>query len=126
MLLESTLGRATAGTGTPFDFTGTWKNELGSTATFVQNGASLSGDYVSAVSEDGSSTKGTITGFADGDLIAFLVHWEAFQAITAWVGQVRPGATPDTISTLWQMTKQVDPGEEWASINAGADTFLRQ
>lgn len=125
MLLENTLARSTKGTGTPFDFTGTWTNELGSTATFVQNGASLQGDYVSAVSEDGSSTKGTITGFADGDLIAFVVHWDEFQAITSWVGQITPGTVAPTISTLWQMTKQVDPGEEWASINAGADSFVR-
>ncbi|WP_084581988.1 avidin/streptavidin family protein [Sphingomonas azotifigens] len=125
MLLENTLARATKGTGTAFDFTGTWTNELGSTATFVQTGTSLSGNYVSAVSEGGSSATGTITGFVDGDLIAFLVQWEQFQAITSWVGQLVPSAATATITTLWQMTKQVDPGDEWASINAGADTFLR-
>jgi hypothetical protein len=26
---------------------------------------------------------------------------------------------------LWQMTKQVDEGQEWASINAGFDAFDR-
>jgi hypothetical protein len=32
----------------------------------------------------------------------------------------------DTIDTLWQMTKQVAAGDEWSSINAGADEFVRQ
>jgi hypothetical protein len=54
------------------------------------------------------------------------VHWDKFQAITAWVGQLVPNANPDTINTLWQMTKQVQPGEQWASINAGFDIFTRQ
>jgi hypothetical protein len=34
-------------------------------------------------------------------------------------------APTQTIDTLWQMTQKVAPGEEWASINAGADVFVR-
>ncbi|MWA35906.1 avidin/streptavidin family protein, partial [Burkholderia pseudomallei] len=36
-----------------------------------------------------------------------------------------PGASSDRINTLWQMTQQVEAGEEWASINAGADIFVK-
>jgi hypothetical protein len=80
---------------------------------------------VSAVSEGGTSATGVLSGFVDGDLISFVVHWDDFQAITAWVGQLAPKAPTQTIHTLWQMTTQVPAGEEWASINAGADVFVR-
>ena len=128
MLHEKALSRAKSGTGTPFDFSGTWTNELKSTMTLKQQSTgSLSGIYVSAVSDENKgTTTGDLLGYVDGSLISFVVHWRDFQAITAWVGQLVPGATPAEISTLWQMTKAVDPGDEWASINAGADTFTRQ
>lgn len=125
MLLEKSLSRAAKGTGASIDFTGKWRNELGSIATIAQTGDVVSGQYVSAVSEGGSSTTGVLAGFVDGDLISFVVHWDEFQAITAWVGQLDPKAPTQTINTLWQMTSQVPPGEEWASINAGADVFVR-
>ena len=126
MLQERALKRAKAGTGRLCDFTGTWVNELNSTMTIAQTGTVLSGTYASAVSAGGSSTQGDLLGYADGDLIAFVVHWQDFQAITAWVGQLDPNGRTDTINTLWQMTSQVPTGDEWASINAGSDFFTRQ
>ena len=126
MRLENALGRAKAGTGATVNFAGTWKNELGSTMTLVQTGDTLSGEYESAVSSGGTTTGGDLQGYVDGDLIAFIVHWRDFEAITAWAGQLKPDTSPDTIDTLWQMTKQVAVGEEWSSINAGADEFVRQ
>jgi hypothetical protein len=125
MLHEKAIERAAKGSGNPIDFSGSWKNELGSTATFVQKGAVLSGKYQSAVSESGTRATGVIAGFVNGDLISFVVRWDEYQAITAWVGQLDPAASVQTINTLWQMTKQVAQGDEWASINAGADYFTR-
>ncbi|HYR21497.1 MAG TPA: avidin/streptavidin family protein [Chthoniobacterales bacterium] len=125
MLQERSLSRAKAGTGTFVDFSGVWINELKSKMTISQKNDVLSGSYESAVSESGQKTTGTLQGYADGDLIAFIVHWKDFQAITAWVGQLDP-KDPKQLNTLWQMTKQVAPGEEWASINAGADYFTKQ
>ena len=78
------------------------------------------------VSSSNTKTVGDLLGYVDGDLISFVVHWRDFQAITAWVGQLDPTAKKQTIKTLWQMTKQVASGEEWASINAGSDTFMRK
>lgn len=121
MKVEHTLQRAKAGTGATVDFSGDWKNELASSMTVVQNGSAVSGTYTSAVSGGGASTSGDLTGYVDGDLIAFVVHWRDFQAITSWVGQLEGGS----LKTLWQMTKQVAVGEEWASINAGSDVFVR-
>ena len=112
-----------AGTGAATDFSGTWKNELESTMTLTQRGDRLEGSYESKVSSTGGTTTGDLLGFVDGDLVSFLVHWRDFQAITAWVGQVDSDGV--TIRTLWQMTKQVDAGSEWASINAGCDAFER-
>jgi hypothetical protein len=125
MIHEKAITRAKPGTGKPFDFSGTWKNELKSTMTITQPSAGiLNGIYVSAVSDEGKTTTGDLTGYTDGTLISFVVHWREFQAITAWVGQVVPQSSPPEINTLWQMTKAVDKGDEWASINAGADTFI--
>ncbi|KQT62072.1 MULTISPECIES: avidin/streptavidin family protein [unclassified Aureimonas] len=123
---EQALIRSKPGTGTAVDFAGNWTNELGSKMLLVQTGQALSGSYESAVSSGGTTATGTLTGYVDGDLIAFIVHWDQFQAITSWVGQLAPNAPTDTIKTLWQMTNQVDVGDEWASINAGADVFTRQ
>ena len=123
--LEQSLKYANAGTGSLIDFSGSWKNELKSTMHLTQNGSSLSGTYESMVSSSDSSTTGDLLGYVDGDLISFVVHWRDFQAITAWVGQCEPNTDNKKISTLWQMTKQVEAGDEWASINAGADEFTK-
>jgi hypothetical protein len=125
MIQERALERASKGTGKPIDFGGRWQNELESTLDITQSGTTLTGTYESRVSGGGGSTKGDLQGYVDGDLISFVVHWRDFQAITAWVGQLDPKEPKQTIRTLWQMTKQVAAGEEWASINAGADSFIR-
>lgn len=125
MLQEHALARALAGTGANVDFSGKWQNELNSTMTLTQTNGSLTGTYESAVSSGGTVARGDLLGFVDGDLISFVVHWQAFQAITSWLGQIEPGSAPEKIKTLWQMTKQVASGDEWSSINAGSDTFIR-
>jgi hypothetical protein len=123
MKVEASLVRARSGTGPAVDFTGDWINELGSTMTLSQSGDRLEGTYESKVSTGGGTTSGDLLGYADGSLIATVVHWRDYQAITAWVGQL--DADEVTINTLWQMTKTVDAGDQWASINAGADAFSR-
>lgn len=123
MKVENSLGRALAGTGSVVDFSGTWKNELTSKMDLAQTGDKISGTYESAVSGSGSTTVGDLVGFADGDLLSILVHWRDFQAITAWVGQL--GADQKSLNTLWNMVKQVESGQEWSSINAGADRFTK-
>jgi hypothetical protein len=125
MVHEKVLRRAAAGTGSFVDFSGIWINELGSQMTISQSDDVVHGTYQSAVSSGSSQTSGSLLGYVDGNLISFVVHWDQFQAITAWVGQLEP-ANPQQLNTLWQMTSQVAPGEEWASINAGADNFTKQ
>lgn len=125
MLQEKSLLRALSGTGAVVDFTGTWINELKSKMMLVQKNNALRGSYESAKSASGHKTTGDLQGYVNGDLIAFVVRWHEFQAITSWVGQLDP-TNPKLLNTLWQMTKQVAAGEEWASINAGADYFTKQ
>lgn len=126
MIQENALKRAANGTGATIDFSGAWINELGSEVVLIQTNNTLSGTYESAVSSGGAKTAGDLLGYVDGDLIAFVVHWRDFQAITTWVGQLDPNTQKETIKTLWQMTQQVSPGDEWSSINAGSDTFTRK
>jgi Avidin family len=107
---------------TSMTFQGVWQNELGSQVEFKQAGNALTGSYRSAVSGGGHQTTGTLVGYANGNLISFVVYWTAFQAITAWVGQYDTDSS--TINTLWQMTNTVESEDDlWESINAGADTF---
>jgi hypothetical protein len=122
---DEALKRAISGTGTMIDFSGDWTNDLGSVMRLTQKGDLLDGDYKSVVSSDGTQATGALKGYVDGDLIAIIVHWNEFQSITSWVGQCEPNTSNKVIKTLWQMTKQVATGGEWASVNAGSDTFGR-
>ncbi len=112
----------------PVNFSGKWRNELQSVVDFKVKGSSITGTYESAVSGGGTPIKGPLTGYINGDLIAFSVNWST-AAITAWVGQLTTENGRETIKTLWQMTKNVEDANEptglWASINAGADEFVR-
>jgi hypothetical protein len=122
---EKALKLSRIGTGAIVDFSGDWMNELESVMTLVQTNDALEGTYRSKVSTTGEMAIGDLKGFVDGDLFSVVVHWRDFQAITSWTGQCEPGSANKTIKTLWQMTKQVAAGDEWASINAGSDVFNR-
>jgi hypothetical protein len=110
------------------DFSGAWRNQLGSTMQLTVTGTQVSGSYESAVSSGGGTIRGDLTGHVNGDLIAFTVNWPV-PAITAWVGQLTSDGGNDVITTLWQMTTNVPDNEEprglWQSVLAGADRFAR-
>jgi Avidin family len=125
---EKALKTAANIVAAPVNFAGDWHNQLGSTASFVVAGNILTGTYTSAVSGGGTPVSGPISGYINGDLIAFSVNWPS-AAITAWVGQLVTDNAVDTIKTLWQMTTNVADADEptglWASVYAGADNFVR-
>jgi hypothetical protein len=87
----------------PLEFTGTWKDELGSEMTLVQTGQSLTGKYESVVSGAGGKITGELSGWANQRLISVSVNWPT-TAITAWVGHLVREDGKDAIETLWQMT----------------------
>lgn len=109
------------------DFNGRWVNELGSTMRLqIEPNASVTGSYISAVSETGTPTpEMRLAGTVAGDLICFTVNWG--ECITAWVGHgiIDQGAA--RIVTLWQMVLAVPdetaPGQQWKTVMAGADVF---
>ncbi len=113
------------------DFNGKWVNELNSTMDIVVDGSTLAGTYTSDVSEDGRPTEPhSLMGCINGALISFIVKWNEFDAITAWVGHmIADDQGTERIYTLWQMTKSTaDPEallEIWESVLSGSDTFRR-
>ncbi len=114
----------------PIDFSGDWKNELGSTMSLSvnQNGVVV-GSYISAVSDTGSGPTPPfdLTGAVAGDLLSFTVNWGT--EITAWIGHGTRDSKGDQILTLWHVVKNVphetDPEQQWRMILAGADSFYR-
>lgn len=128
MLHDKALASAATTVAAPVNFPGDWHNQLGSSAHFDLQGNKLTGTYTSAVSSQGTPVSGQISGYINGDLIAFSVLWPS-AAITSWVGQLVTDNGIETIKTLWQMTTNVpdanEPTELWASIYAGADNFIR-
>lgn len=133
MRLESTLKKlaktpATAGLS-DYDFSGTWRNELGSTMELdVMNGL-VNGTYASPPGGAGSPVTGKIKGFAKADILAVVVRWNIpSAALTTWVAQVeRKGG--DRLRTIWHLLQetpdQEEPRELWTSILGGTDLFRR-
>ncbi len=121
---EDTLRDALAGGQRPLSFAGTWTNAHGSHVQLRQAPpGKLSGSFFS-VSGDGSAI-GELQGYVDGDLIAFVVQWHSYRAISVWAGHLEPDAAPPRIVGSWQMAKQLaDPGAG-LTIQGGSDSFTR-
>lgn len=125
---EHALELAPKRSATRVSFNGKWRNELKSTMTLRVKGTTVGGKYTSHVSSTGDTVSGPISGFVNGYTIAFTVRWPV-PSITAWVGQLVRHKGRDVLTTLWQLTSEVEsPGnstELWNSVNCGADTFVR-
>jgi hypothetical protein len=110
------------------DFSGLWKNQMGSTMNLSVSGTDIDGLYTSASSAGGPPIAGTLKGFVAGDLISFLVLWPGGSQ-TAWVGQMTGSEAQPVIRTLWHLVTNVpdpdEPKELWTSTYAGADEFTR-
>jgi len=111
------------------DFSGRWRNQMGSFMDLVVADDIVSGTYNSANSAGGPPVTGAIKGSVIDDLITFSVTWQRSGSITAWTGQlVQDGAAPK-IRTLWHLVTNIPDGDEptklWMSTYAGADEFLR-
>jgi hypothetical protein len=94
----------------------------------VGAGNAITGEYASAVSDEGAQTPSfPLFGTTSDDLIAFTVNWGA--EITSWIGHAAIADHNPEILTLWQLVKCVpdiqDPETQWKTIMSGADTFHR-
>lgn len=130
MLHEKALEQAEAvenSTAQP-DFSGLWRNQMGSTMDLNVSGSDLDGIYTSASSSGGGPVAGRLKGFVAGDLASFLVLWPGGSQ-TAWVGQMTGSDSQPVIRTLWQLVTNVpdadEPSELWTSTYVGADNFGR-
>jgi len=125
---EEALALSRPGSKARVPFRGKWVNELNSTMSLRVKGSTVSGRYKSYVSSTHKTVSGPISGYVNGNTIAFVVTWPT-TSITAWVGQLVHENRKDILETLWLLTSQVpDPGnakELWNSVNAGADRFRR-
>lgn len=103
---------------------GTWKNELGSTATLaIQGNGSVTGTYVNGAPSScaGPGQRFPLVGFCNNNAITFTVNWgSACNSLTAWSG-VYNGSN---IKTLWNLV--TGGPAQWNSTYAGSDTFVKQ
>jgi Avidin family len=93
------------------------------------SGQKITGRYRSPVSSGGGTVDGDLVGWADGDLISFVVNWTSPASLTAWTGQLVAEGGRDVIKTLWLLVQNVpdasEPSGLWQSTLAGADQFWR-
>lgn len=114
---------------------GTWYNELGSVMNLDVDGASITGEYQTAVG-DASGTY-SLTGSIDtggdparnGQAIAWVVVWNNpygnSHSVTAWSGQYQLIDGEEEIETLWLLTSETPPSQDWAATQVNKDTFTR-
>lgn len=109
---------------------GLWVNEAGSAVELsVDDDGSLSGHYQTELGQPDADSQFALSGWAQGDVVAFSVSFTGFGSITSWSGQLAEDDKGDFIRTLWQHTRDIAEGDEaedlWRSITAGAATFRR-
>jgi hypothetical protein len=116
--------------------TGTWYNELNSTAIFTQDGNSLSGTYNTIVGN--AKYWYNLTGFTNlpdssnpnQAAVGFTVVWYNPQygdskSVTAWSCQYQVVNNQESIICPWLLTTETDPDNNWSSTNVGQDVFTR-
>ena len=113
---------------TAHELDGIWINEAGSAvALTVEADGSLTGFYHTELGQPDAETRFPLTGWVQGDVIAFSVRFTGFGSITSWSGQLSEDAEGAFIRTLWQHTRDIAEEAEaedlWRSITAGAAAF---
>ncbi|WP_026147855.1 avidin/streptavidin family protein [Robiginitomaculum antarcticum] len=108
-------------------FSGAWKNDRGSHVVIKNNDGLLSGYYQTNLGEPDKSAMFPLTGFAQGDQIAFTVNFKGYGSMTSWTGQLTEDENGPYIRTLWNLTRDIadeeEPDDMWNSITAGASDF---
>jgi hypothetical protein len=101
----------------------------------VSDGGSLvTGTYQSKVGDaEGIYTLYGITDEGTGDStpnIGFTVSWVNpsygnSNSVTAWSGQLQIIDNEEVMTTLWLLTQETNPTNNWASTRVGQDVFKR-
>ncbi len=116
--------------GERIDFSGRWRNGLGSEmALAVAPNGTVTGIYRTGVGLPSPAEEFPLTGYAERDLLAFVVNFGRYGSLAGWVGQHTVSADKVRIETLWHLARDVPEAEEpaslWAGILAGANLFER-
>jgi len=127
MVMAAVIGCASA---SAHDLDGLWVNDAGSAVQIsVADDGSLSGHYRTELGQPDAASQFALTGWAQGDVVAFSVSFTDYGSITSWSGQLSEDDAGDYIRTLWQHTRDIPEQDEaedlWRSITAGAATFRR-
>lgn len=118
-------------TPVPTDWSGTWYNQLNSRMDLTVDVATraVSGTYYSSRSANDTPTEGKITGFVEKDIISFVVDWNKYESMTAWVGQLLDDGAGEYLHTLWHLVMNIPETDEkedgWSDVLAGSDRFSR-
>jgi hypothetical protein len=112
------------------NFTGKWKNELGSSMEIIVNtNGQVRGIYKTAVGNPTNMEEFEINGVATGDLISFSANFGKYGSLTSWTGQYTKTKAGDTIQTMWHLAVNFEDQEEekklWSGIWTGSNTFVR-
>lgn len=111
------------------DFAGTWHNQHGSTMDLeVGARGEVTGRFRTAVGLAEPGEEFAVTGFVQGDMVAFTVDFGARRSLTAWVGHGCVEGGVARLETLWQMVvagPSSGARPPWRGTWAGADTFAR-
>lgn len=80
----------------------------------------------SAVSADGTTAAGTLSGTVAGGAVGSLVNWKAeFASVTAWTGLILSDGVSPAIYSVWHLGNTPAADEDvWESILAGSDLFI--
>jgi len=112
MLTTKVINNAATTQGVTVNFSGKWRNQLGSTMTIITSGQSITGKYISPVSGGGGTVEGDLVGWTDGDLVSFVVNWAGPASLTAWTGQLVDEGGVETMKTLWQLVQNIQDSNE--------------
>jgi len=112
------------------DLAGTWHNQHGSVMDLRVGGdGKITGRFKTGVGLSGCGEDFALTGFVEGDMIAFTVDFGARRSLTAWVGHACLEGGSARIETLWQMVVAGPRSgglPSWRGTWSGADTFSRE
>jgi len=112
------------------DFSGRWTNKLGAEITLKMEGHALSGTYRVQVGTAGRIEDFPLVGFANGDIVSFVVDWGRYGTMMAWVGQHadEPGGG-ERLEAMWHMTRNIAENTEaralWGAFLSGSDSLIR-
>ncbi len=112
------------------DFSGVWRNQLGSEMELHHSGESIKGKYRTAVGKPSPHEEFELQGFGVGDLIVFVVNFGDYGSVTSWSGQHSLDSDGNHhIQTLWHlarpMSDEKEPTELWSAILAGSSLFCK-